>query len=90
MDAAEPLPDGVHPMGELANGFGLGGAVRLHPGLSHRPGSAGQFGWGGAANTEWWIDPAEQLQCLLMLQYMPCFTIPIVEDFAQLAYQALE
>jgi hypothetical protein len=25
-----------------------------------------------------------------MLQYMPCFTIPIVEDFAQLAYQALE
>jgi CubicO group peptidase (beta-lactamase class C family) len=84
------LPEGVHPMGELANGFGLGGAVLLHPGLSHRPGSAGKFGWGGAANTEWWIDPAEELQCLIMLQYMPCFTIPIVEDFAQLAYAALE
>ena len=84
------LPPGVHPMGELANGFGLGGAVLLHPGLSHRPGSAGKFGWGGAANTEWWIDPAEELQCLIMLQYMPPFTIPIVEDFAQLAYQALE
>jgi CubicO group peptidase (beta-lactamase class C family) len=84
------LPDGVHPMGELANGFGLGGVVLLHPGLSHRPGSPGRFGWGGAANTEWWIDPAEQLNCLIMLQYMPCFTIPIVEDFAQLAYQALE
>jgi len=84
------LPEGIHPMGELANGFGLGGAVLLHPGLSHRPGSAGRFGWGGAANTEWWIDPAEQLNCLLMLQYIPCFTIPIVEDFAQLAYQALE
>ena len=83
------LPEGVHPMGELANGFGLGGAVLLHPGLSHRPGSPGRFGWGGAANTEWWIDPAEQLNCLIMLQYMPCFTIPIVEDFAQLAYQAL-
>ena len=50
----------------------------------------GRFGWGGAANTDWWIDPAEQLNCLIMLQYMPCFTIPIVEDFAQLAYQALE
>ena len=84
------LPDGIHPMGELANGFGLGGAVLLHPGLSHRPGSPGKFGWGGAANTEWWIDPLEQMQCLIMLQYMPCFTIPIVEDFAQLAYQALE
>ncbi|MGA2489532.1 MAG: serine hydrolase [Anaerolineales bacterium] len=84
------LPEGVHPMGELANGFGPGGAVLLHPGLSHRPGSPGRFGWGGAANTEWWIDPIEQLNCLIMLQYMPCFTIPIVEDFAQLAYQALE
>jgi len=84
------LPESVHPMGEAANGFGLGGAVLLHPGLSHRPGSVGKFGWGGAANTEWWIDPAEELQCLIMLQYMPCFTIPIVEDFAQLAYQALE
>ena len=62
----------------------------LNPGLSHRPGSVGKFGWGGAANTEWWIDPAEDLQCLFMTQYMPAFTIPIVEDFAQTAYQALE
>ena len=84
------LPPGVLPMNEPANGFGLGGAVLLHPGLSHRPGSVGRFGWGGAANTKWWIDPVEQMQCLLMLQYMPCFTIPVVEDFAQLAYQALE
>ena len=84
------LPAGVLPMNEPSNGFGIGGAVLLHPGLSHRPGSIGKFGWGGAANTEWWIDPAEGLQCLLMLQYMPPFTIPIVEDFTQLAYQALE
>jgi CubicO group peptidase (beta-lactamase class C family) len=84
------LPEGVHPMGQHENGFGLGGAVLMRPGLSHRPGSVGRFGWGGAANTEWWIDPAEQLQCIIMLQYFPSFTIPIVEDFAQLAYQALE
>ena len=83
------LPPGVHPDGDPARGFGLGGSVLLHPGLSHRPGSAGKFGWGGAANTEWWIDPAEALQCLLMVQYMPGFTLPLVEDFAQLAYQAL-
>lgn len=84
------LPEGIHPMNEPCNGFGLGGAVLINPGLSHRPGSVGKFGWGGAANTEWWIDPAEELQCLLMLQYMPAFTFPIVEDFAQLVYQALE
>ncbi len=84
------LPDGVYRPGGPGEGFGLGGAVLLRPGLSHRPGSPGKFGWGGAANTEWWIDPAEELQCLLLLQYMPPFTIPIVEDFNQLAYQALE
>lgn len=84
------LASGVHPMDEPWNGFGLGGAVLINPGISPRPGSLGKFGWGGAANTEWWIDPKEELQCLLMLQYMPAFTIPIVEDFAQLVYQALE
>jgi CubicO group peptidase (beta-lactamase class C family) len=84
------LPAGIHDNDEVWNGFGLGGAVLINPGLSPRPGSVGKFGWGGAANTEWWIDPAEELQCLLMLQYMPAFTIPIVEDFAQLVYAALE
>ena len=84
------LPEGIHPNGKLSDGFGLGGAVLLHPGLSHRPGAVGKFGWGGAANTEWWIDPAEDMQCLFLTQYMPGFTIPIVEDFAQLVYQALE
>jgi CubicO group peptidase (beta-lactamase class C family) len=86
------LPDDLRQDSDQmgGNGFGLGGAVLLDPGWSQRPGSAGKFGWGGAANTEWWIDPAEQLQCLLMTQYFPGFTIPIVEDFAQTVYQALE
>lgn len=83
------LPEGVRH-DNPANGFGLGGSVRLYPGLSHIPGSAGKFGWGGAANTEFWIDPAEDLLCLLMTQYMPAYTVPIVEDFAMGAYQALE
>jgi CubicO group peptidase (beta-lactamase class C family) len=85
------MPEGLREDSDRgANGFGLGGGVLLAPGLSHRPGSVGKFGWGGAANTEWWIDPAEQLNCVLMTQYMPGFTNPIVEDFAQTVYQALE
>jgi len=83
------LPDGITANGNPALGFGLGGSVLLKPGLLHQPGSVGRFGWGGAANTEWWIDPQEQLLCLFMTQYMPGFTIPIVEDFGQLTYQAL-
>jgi CubicO group peptidase (beta-lactamase class C family) len=84
------LPAEIPAKGDPANGFGLGGSVLLRPGLSQRPGSVGKFGWGGAASTQWWIDPAEDLQCLLMTQYMPSNTLPIVEDFAQLTYQALE
>ncbi len=84
------LPEGIYSDAEQANGFGLGGAVLLYPGRSRRPGSAGKFGWGGAATTEWWIDPAEQMNCILMTQYMPGFIPPVVEDFAQTAYQALE
>ena len=83
------LPAGMIANRNPANGFGLGGSVLLRPGLLHQPGSIGRFGWGGAANTEWWIDPPEQMLCLLMAQYMPAFTVPIVDDFAQLAYQAL-
>lgn len=83
------LPAGMPANGNRANGFGLGGSVLLHPGLLQRPGSPGNFGWGGAATTEWWIDPLEDLQCLLMTQYMPSFSLPIADDFAMLAYQAL-
>ena len=83
------LPEGIYSDPNRSNGFGIGGAVLLNPGLNPRPGSAGRFGWGGMLNTEWWYDPQEELQCILMTQYMPGFTLPIVEDFAQTVYQAL-
>lgn len=85
------LPDGLRQDADQrgANGFGLGGYVLLQPGLSHGPGSAGKFGWSGAANTDWWIDPVEQLNCILMTQYMP-FGIPLMDDFTQMVYQTLE
>ncbi|MCX6081062.1 MAG: serine hydrolase [Chloroflexi bacterium] len=86
------LPDGIHPVDVdyVCNGFGLGGSVLLNPGLSHRPGSVGKFGWSGSASTSWWIDPVEEMQGVLMLQYEPAFVIPINESFSQLVYQALE
>jgi CubicO group peptidase (beta-lactamase class C family) len=49
-------------------GFGLGFAVRLHAGIAHTPGSIGQYFWGGLAGTTFWVDPAEQLFALLLLQ----------------------
>jgi len=49
-------------------GFGLGFAVRLHAGLAHTPGSIGQYFWGGLAGTTFWVDPAEQLFALMLIQ----------------------
>ena len=49
-------------------GFGLGYGVRLQPGLTPYQGSAGNFYWGGAAGTRFFIDPAERLIAILMLQ----------------------
>jgi CubicO group peptidase (beta-lactamase class C family) len=50
------------------HGFGLGFAVRLHAGIAGVPGSIGQYFWGGLAGTTFWVDPAEQLFALLLIQ----------------------
>src|SRR6202521_535808 len=49
-------------------GFGLGFAVRLQPGIAHVPGSVGQYFWGGLAGTTFWVDPAEALFAIMLIQ----------------------
>jgi len=49
-------------------GFGLGVAVRTHAGRSAFAGSVGDFGWSGLAGTCFFVDPAEQLLALVMVQ----------------------
>jgi CubicO group peptidase (beta-lactamase class C family) len=50
------------------HGFGLGVAVRTTLGLSSVPGSVGMYYWGGLAGTTFFIDPAEDLFAMLMIQ----------------------
>jgi CubicO group peptidase (beta-lactamase class C family) len=50
------------------HGFGLGFAVRTAAGMAPLPGSIGTYYWGGAAGTSFWIDPAERLFAVLMIQ----------------------
>jgi len=84
------MPVGVQPFPEDAFlSFGLGVSVVLELRQSRQLGSPGTFGWGGAANTNFWIDPKEEMIGILMLQYMPSETYPVVADFRTLAYQAL-
>ncbi len=50
------------------HGFGLGFAVRTASGVSSVPGSAGLYYWGGIAGTTFFVDPAEDLYALLLIQ----------------------
>lgn len=49
-------------------GFGLGFAVRTSVGAAYTPGSVGDFNWSGLGGTYFWIDPAEDLVAIWMMQ----------------------
>ena len=52
------------------HGFGLGFQVRLSQGVVSTAGSPGQYSWGGIGGTAFWIDPAQQLVLIFMMQDM--------------------
>ncbi len=71
-------------------GFGLGFAVRKETGLNAVVGSAGEYRWGGAAGTAFWIDPKEQMVVVFMTQNQPGAPRRYDRElFQQLVYQAL-
>jgi CubicO group peptidase (beta-lactamase class C family) len=65
---ADHLGSGVASGPGPGYGFGLGFAVRKDAGLSALPGSVGEYYWGGAAGTYFWIDPREDLIVVYMMQ----------------------
>jgi len=79
--------EGIEPM--FGMGFGLGFGVMLDPALAGMMGSVGDHGWGGYAETYFWIDPHEDLIAILMTQYLPSQTYPIRKEFRTAVYQAL-
>ncbi len=70
-------------------GFGLGFSVVRDPAATRTLGSAGEYAWGGATSTGFWVDPAEELTALFFTQLMPSSTYPIRPELRQLVYQAL-
>lgn len=75
--------------GDDSDGFGLGGAVRIEPAKSGRPGSEGLYGWDGAASTRFRVDRKEKMVFLLFTQWMP-FETNLLNRYETLVYQALE
>ena len=54
------------------------------------PGTAGDFAWGGAASTYFWIDPVEDLIVIFLTQLLPSDTYPIRRELRTLVYSAFE
>ncbi|MEY3979048.1 MAG: hypothetical protein RLZZ375_477 [Pseudomonadota bacterium] len=87
---ATPVQPGEVLMGIQGYTFGLGFMVRQQAGIAAVPGSEGDFAWGGAAGTFFWIDPKEQLVAVMMAQTPG----PIRQSYRRmiktLVYQALD
>ncbi|MFC3832567.1 MULTISPECIES: serine hydrolase domain-containing protein [Deinococcus] len=69
-------------------GFGLGFAVTLDPARALRAGNAGDYSWGGAAGTYFWIDPVEDMAVIFMTQLI-LSPDRIRDDLRTFVYSAL-
>ena len=70
-------------------GFGLGFGVTTDPASIQYIGSAGEYFWGGAGGTGFWIDPSEDLSVVFMIQLFAS-PWPLGPDLHVAVYQALE
>ena len=71
-------------------GFGLGFGVVSDPGLRGELGSPGEFNWGGAYHTSYWVDPVEKLTVVYMTQVLPAFGLDDFGKVRALVYQAID
>jgi CubicO group peptidase (beta-lactamase class C family) len=92
---ANSLPPDIRAIGEAigpARGasWGLGFAIRTNPEFSRVPGSVGSYTWNGVWGTYFWIDPAEKMIVLLMIQVVPGKIGPNFTAIRNLSYGALQ
>ena len=82
-------PTAMAPTPRDGQGFGLGFAVRTQPGQNPRPGSVGEFYWGGIYGTYFWVDPKEKLIAVMMMQVSGALRSHYRSLIRNLVYQAL-
>lgn len=84
----ELMPYEVAGRNFLGHGFGLGSRVLLDAAETGAAGTAGEFGWAGAATTYYFVDPDEDLIGIFLTQYMTG-PVPLDRHFRNLVYQAI-
>jgi CubicO group peptidase (beta-lactamase class C family) len=70
-------------------GFGLGFAMLLDPAVAQIIGTPGEFYWGGAASTAFFVNPAEELIMIFLTQLRPSSTYPIRRELRSTIYSAI-
>ena len=70
-------------------GFGLGFSVMIDPAKAQILGTPGEYAWGGAASTAFWVDPKEEMFVVFLTQLMPSSTYPFRRELRVLTYQSI-
>ncbi|MBX3290438.1 MAG: beta-lactamase family protein [Acidobacteria bacterium] len=78
------------PYSSEGQGFGLGFSVTKDIGARGVPSSVGEYGWGGAYHSNYWVDPKEKLVVVYFTQLIPSGNIDDVGKLRTLIYQAIE
>ncbi len=72
------------------SGFGLGFAVTMDVGQTGQPGNPGEYAWGGAYHTVYFVDPVEDLVFAFMTQVLPATGLDDARKLRALLYAAIE
>ena len=83
------LPGGYGEVEFDGMGFGLTVSVAMEPARTGVVGSAGEFMWGGAASTIFWVDPAEDLTVVFMTQLLPSGTFNFRGQLKSIIYPSI-
>ena len=71
-------------------GFGLGFSIVTDVGARGTPGSVGEYGWGGAYHSTYWVDPKEQMVVVYLTQLIPAGDVDDHAKMRALLYAAIE
>lgn len=88
-DLTQMAQDGFSETTNDGVGFGLGFASVIDPVIAQAIGSTGEYYWGGAASTLFWIDPTEELVVIHMTQLMPSGTFNFRGQLKSIIYPAI-
>jgi CubicO group peptidase (beta-lactamase class C family) len=70
-------------------GFGLGFSVILDPVKTQSLTDEGEYGWGGAASTVFWVNPKEEMVVIFLTQLLPSSTYQVRRELRSLVYSSL-